>query len=164
MTTDDKEPNPDVLEHRPGSQPFKFTVINLADVRMRHGIPVRTARQCLHHSLVFNQEQRRVWCEECEKTLDNFDAFMVCVLNYTAMVKAAEHDQEKAAEALAATLVRRAAKAMDRSWGKGWAIRCVHCGGGLLPEDYGEYCFAPYGSREEELKRRETIKTLRPRA
>jgi Zn finger protein HypA/HybF involved in hydrogenase expression len=141
-----------------GSRPFGAEVIDLDGVRIQHGMPVyRKGGSCQHHHLAYNPGERRVWCEDCERTIESFDAFMVVVKSFQAMARAARHNMEKADAALKATINRRAAKEVDRAWsGRGMAILCPHCQGGLLPEDFvggGALC-----SRDIELARRKRAK------
>ena len=117
-------------------KPFSAEVIDLAGIRVEWGRPASFTKRCDHRSLVFNRDERRVWCKDCERTLDGFDAFMVLNAGFTKIVQAANHKLAKAEEALTSTLVRRAAKEIDRTWRSKLAPMCPHCRQGLLPEDF----------------------------
>lgn len=119
--------NPDVVQ--------SASVISLADVRVSRGWS-RTGKACAHKSLVYSAQDRRVECSACDQPVDAFDAFMVLTLHFEAMERAAKQRDYKARQGLAATLVRRAAKALDKAWGRKMAPCCPHCRGGLLPEDF----------------------------
>jgi hypothetical protein len=77
---------------------------------------------------------------------------MIVVRMFQKMLMELRAKRVKADEAMASTLIRRAAKSMDRTWGHKMAPLCPHCHGGLLPEDFengGSAC-----SRELEVARR----------
>jgi len=134
---DEDKPKPfDVpLENRPDSQPFGAPVVDFAGVRIAHGMRKFHHRVCKHNRLVYSTNERRVWCEACERTIDAFDAFMSLTNNFQQMKLAAEFEQKQAREALGMHLVRRAAKNVDRTWGAGMAPACPHCGKGILAHD-----------------------------
>lgn len=60
---------------------------------------------------------------------------MTMANNFHQMVLAAEGDRRRAREALESHLVRRAAKAVDRTWSSKMAPACPHCGRGILAHD-----------------------------
>lgn len=130
-------------------------VIDLAGIRVQWGLPkVRAPHACRHVNLTYSSEQRRVWCKDCERTIENFDAFMVLVNGHREMVADARHKSAQAAVAMTATIHRRATKAIDRIWsGHVMAICCPHCQGGLLPEDFADGIGSQI-SREFEIARR----------
>jgi hypothetical protein len=143
---------------REDATPYSAVVIDLAGIRIQWGMPkYKPGGACPHRSLTYSQNERRVWCRDCERTIDNFDAFMVFVHGFQDMERDAKTKIEKADDALKATINRRAAKQIDRAWsGHGMAILCPHCDGGLLPEDFvngGAEC-----SRDIELARRARAK------
>ena len=137
MSADDDKPKPfDVpLENRNDCEPFGSPVIDFAGVRVAQGMRKFHHRQCEHNSLVYNVSERRIWCETCERTIESFDAFMSLANQFHAMVRAAEYERRQARDALGAVLVRRAAKAIDRVWGRGMAMQCPHCHNGILAHD-----------------------------
>ena len=154
-----RDPEDDELVPRPDCQPFRAHVIDLAGVRVRWGLPPARKPTCDHTALVYNQQERRVWCENCRRGIENFDAFMAVVHHFEKMEHDAQRKIDKANEALKAQIHRRATKAVDKAWSRqgGMAISCPHCQGGLLPEDFTEGRFA-LRSRELELARREKNK------
>lgn len=121
-----------------GSTPFGATVIDLAEVRIRFGISDRKAgAPCEHKRMIYSVSERRVWCEDCDRTIDSFDGFMSIVTHFQAMTSAWKDKVRKADEALKAVIGRRAAKIIDKAWsGNEMAICCPHCRTGLLPEDF----------------------------
>ena len=118
---------------------YHHVVIDLDKVRVALGWP-RTPRhlRCQHLSMVYSTEERRVWCKDCESTIDTFDAWLVLIQNFEGMMRDVRSRLAKAAEALAAVVIRRAAKELDRSWGQKMAPCCPHCRRGLLPEDFAD--------------------------
>lgn len=143
----------DPIDPRPDATPLWAEVVDLAEVRVQFGLPRNRHDRCPHRRLTYNVEDRRVWCQDCERSIDSFDAFMVLVRNFAAMERAARAKMEKAEEARDAHLGRRAAKELDRAWsGRQMAVACPHCRGGLLPEDFDRGVAAT--SREIELARR----------
>lgn len=111
-------------------------VIDLAGIRLERGRPPYGAKPCEHARLVFDAGDRRVWCQDCERSIDNFDAFMVLATKFRKMVADVRQMNHQAEQARAATLVRRAAKEIDTIWGRKMAFGCPHCSEGLLPEDF----------------------------
>lgn len=137
----------------PDATPFSKPVIDLGDMRIAYGRPRYPAKICKHNHLVYSTEERRVWCRDCERTVDNFDAFMVLSNSLHGMVTRLKRRLEQAEEAKQAYIHRKAAKEMDLAWGRKNAVGCPHCGRGLLPEDIadGGCCQT---SRDIELARR----------
>ena len=149
-----KPENP--IDPRPDSTPRWAEVIDLAEVRVEFGLPRNRHERCAHRSLTYNVEERRVWCRDCERSIDGFDAFMVLVRNFAAMEQAARAKMTQAEEAKSAHIGRRAAKKLDQAWsGQQMAVGCPHCNGGLLPEDFEHVGMR---SRELELARRARLK------
>ncbi|NEI70981.1 hypothetical protein GR212_15480 [Rhizobium lusitanum] len=153
---DDHRNNP--IEENPGSTPYSSPVIDFAQVRVAFGLPKFHNKICRHRRLTYNPSERRVWCQDCESTVDNFDAFMTITSHFHDMERAAQAKLTRAAEAEKATLVKKATKNIDRAWNRQrpMAICCTHCGGGLLPEDYESGGSAV--SRDIELARRKRLK------
>lgn len=122
----------------PMATPFGSPVIDLAEVRIRFGRADRKVGiPCAHKNLTYSREERRVWCDDCERTVDTFDALMTVAAHFHKMEYAAQAKMHRATEALKATVTRRAAKVIDKAWsGNQMAIACPHCRTGLLPEDF----------------------------
>lgn len=132
------------------------SVISLADVRVSRGWS-RPSKVCEHKSLVFSSNDRRIECKDCDQPIESFDAFMTLVRHFDSMEAAARGAQRKAEEGLAAVVVRRAAKALDKAWGRQTAPCCPHCKTGLLPEDFANGAGMTFG-RDYELARRQRAK------
>lgn len=148
------EPIDPPLVAREDAQPFRAEVIDLDGIRIRWGRPIPGARKCEHKHMVYCQDERRVWCENCKRTIDNFDALMVVVYHLENMQREANAKLRAAEEAARHAARLRAVKALDRAWsGNVAAVGCPHCGGGLLPEDFVNGGFSST-SREIEIARR----------
>lgn len=111
-------------------------VIDLAEVRVSRGWT--KGKVCEHLSLVYSTKERRIECKHCDQPVDGFDAFMVLCRRYDDMEAAARRREHRTKEALAAVVIRRAAKAIDKAWGRKMAPLCRCCRRGILPEDFSE--------------------------
>lgn len=111
-------------------------VVDFGDIRVSRGLSRRPYSGCNHLNLVYDQRERRVWCEDCETDVEPFDAFMGLVERHsTANAKLIEM-QEEAHEASKFSLISRAAKAIDRHWrSRKMVPACPHCNAGIWPED-----------------------------
>ena len=145
--------DPDALEVRVDCTHFGAEIIDLDGVRIQFGVRKARGSRCEHRNMLYSREESRVWCKDCDRTIENFDAFMTLVTHFQDMSRAARRKMEKADEAEKASINRRAAKEIDRAWsGNCMAISCPHCAGGLLPEDFERG--VGQRSREMELARR----------
>ncbi len=156
MSESPKDPPLEVL---PDGGRYVSQVVDLASVRIRVGRTPFKAKICEHRSLLYSPSERRVWCEDCERTIDNFDAFLIFTRKFEQMLREARHKRHKmqaADEAMKSSVRRRATKELDRAWGK-MAVSCPHCHGGLVPEDFA--AGTSMCSREIELARRAKIKS-----
>lgn len=141
------------IDPTPDSQPRVAEVIDLDGVRIQWGLPRGPwLSRCKHQNLTYSSEEHRVWCQDCKRTIENFDAFMVLVNRFQRMEADARSKIAKANEAMAATVIRRAAKAVDKAWMGDRAIGCPHCQGGILADDFANGTVLM--SREYELARR----------
>lgn len=121
-------------------EPMEFSagvkVVSLADVRVARG-QTRVPRQtCRHSNMVYDERERRIWCEDCESDVDVFDAYVRLIECHDSAWKKIERAWKEAKEACDFQLRSRAAKYMDKIWrGRRMVPNCPHCGEGLLPED-----------------------------
>ena len=149
---DDKDPPIEPQEFLSG-----LKVVDFGDLRVARGLSRRPFSSCHHFSLVYDKSERRIWCRDCEKNVDPFDAFESIAINMNRAIKQYECIRDEAIAAKDHNLHLIAAKNIEKAWrGKTMAIGCRHCGGGLLPED-----FVPIGSMcsaEIERMRRKTKK------
>lgn len=157
MSDDQKDHLSNPIVDYEGQTPFGSPVIDLAEMRIAFGRAKDFKKVCSHRRLTYDPKERRVWCQECESTIDNFDAFMTLASHWHEMERAARAKLARAAETEKATLVKRAAKNLDRHWNcrHPMAVSCPHCQGGLLPEDFQSGGTAV--SRDIELARRARV-------
>lgn len=127
------------LEVLPDGGSYVGVVVDLDSVRIRTGRTPRGLKTCQHKHMIYNQTERRIWCEDCERTIDNFDAFQTFTRHFKAMEREAGHKLRIAQEALAGAARLRATKELDRLWsGRRMAPCCPHCNRGLIPEDFAD--------------------------
>jgi hypothetical protein len=115
MSESSKDPP---LEVPPDGGCYLSEVVDLASVRIRLGRMPFKAKVCEHRSLLYSPTERRVWCEDCERTVDNFDAFLIFTRKFEEMLSEARHKMQVADEAMKSSVRRRATKQLDRAWGK----------------------------------------------
>lgn len=113
------------------------TVIDIGDVRVARGLSRRHHSSCPHRQMVYDQKERRVWCRDCERDVEPFDAFLRLVEGYSAALDKVKNREQVVAEAEAFTIRSIAAKEMDKAWRSRNSVpACPHCGLGLFPEDF----------------------------
>jgi hypothetical protein len=156
VSDDDKRPFDTPLESVPTSTPYSSPVIDFGDIRIAHGLTRHPYRVCEHKGLTYSTHERRVWCSDCERTIDGFDAFMVVVNHFHTMERAARSALARAKEAEGKTLVRRAAKWLDRVWGRKMLPVCPRCGRGITPEEMLQ-CGQVSLEYEAMRRKRETV-------
>jgi hypothetical protein len=139
---------------------YDHVVVDLDKVRVALGWP-RTPRhrRCKHQSMVYSTEQRRVWCKDCESTIETFDAWLVLIRNFEGMMRDVRGKLAKASAALSAVVIRRAAKEIDRTWGQKMAPCCPHCRRGLLPEDFANGASSATSAEFERARRKRAMET-----
>ncbi len=130
------------------------TVVDIGDYRVARGLSRRAFSSCPHKKLVYDAQERRIWCKDCEKDVEAFDAFQGIVENFSAQVKVLQRREQKVKEAEDHSLISVAAKVMDTAWRKLKRIPCCpHCRTGLMPEDF-KHGIIHWTSKEFELARR----------
>lgn len=142
-----------IIPHETGGG-YVATVIDLAGIRIQRGhSKIPRGGTCPHKAMTYDPRDRRVWCKDCERTIDNFDAFAILAANFEAMERQVKSKLSEANAAMQSAVRRRATKAIDHAWsGNVMAICCPHCRGGLLPEDF--LSGGMRTSRELEMARR----------
>ena len=120
------------IDEQPYIQP---QVIDLGAVRVARGLSRRVYPACKHRQLRYDSADRRVWCADCETTLESFDAFMVFVDNFQAITDAARRRLDEANAAREAVIHRIAAREVEATWRGKMAVTCPHCHRGILPGD-----------------------------
>lgn len=122
-------------------EPIDFSygvrVIDFGEARVARGLARRTPSTCKHAKMTYSEPERRVWCDDCKSTVDNFDAFKVIVEGYAAAMSRLNRIREEVAEAEKHVLHLIAAKNLEKIWRGGRLTpQCPHCRGGLLPDDF----------------------------
>lgn len=112
-------------------------VVDIGDVRVARGLTRRHHSSCPHHRLMYDDRERRVWCKDCERDVESFDAFKIIVENLDKAIKSVERREKAITEAEQFKLRTLAAKAMDQAWRSTKMVpACPNCGGGLFPEQF----------------------------
>lgn len=125
----------------PPIQPLDYvggvTVVDIGDLRIARGMSRRPHTICTHRHLRYDGQERRVWCADCETTIDGFDAFRILVERYDDACKTISA-REKTVKEIETFQVRgRAAKALESAWRSRTMLPvCPHCRNGLFPEDF----------------------------
>lgn len=147
-----KIPNPPDAPIIPQEFVGGVTVVDIGDIRVARGLSRRPFRGCHHWALTYDERERRIWCNDCETTIDAFDGFLSLVSQFDRAAKNAKAAAAEIADAKAHNLVKIAAKKMDDHWRKRRTIpTCPHCHAGLMPEDASKMGRM---SRELEMARR----------
>lgn len=133
MADDDKR-DPPIVE--PGFI-HGLTVVDFGDYRVSRGLTRRPYSACQHHRLVYDGNERRIWCKDCERDVEPFDAFRLFCENAHAVSAALDRRAKEVAEAENHALISLAAKNIDKVWRKRDMIPCCpSCSAGLFPEDF----------------------------
>lgn len=128
---------------------YGSTVVDIGDLRVARGLTRRPISTCKHSRLVYDQTERRVYCEDCERDIEPFDAFLQLVERHHHLQAKAERIRREAEH----TITSRAAKRMDEAWrSHKMAPCCPHCKAVILPQDVVDG--VSMTNKEWELKRR----------
>jgi hypothetical protein len=74
---------------------------------------------CTRRKLVYDFQERRVWCQDCEQAVEPFDAFVILVEHFAAAERSLTQRRVAIAEAEAERLVLLAARQIDQEWHAG---------------------------------------------
>lgn len=112
-------------------------VVDIGDLRVARGMTRRPKSSCKHLRLVYDEKERRIYCEDCRTDVPAFDAFVGLVERWKENMDAAQRLLDDAREANAFAARGLAAKELDRAWRKKTMVpSCPHCRNGLFPEDF----------------------------
>lgn len=129
---DKKTPPIDETDFRGG-----VTVIDIGDVRVARGISRRPYSVCRHARLIYDGNERRIWCKDCEQDIEPFDGFKIIAEQAQAFSDAMDRREQAVEKAEGHALISRAAKAVDDAWRRrNIAPCCPHCSQPILPEDF----------------------------
>lgn len=126
----------DKLEPMDVDDGYVATVVDLAGFRIQAGRPPAKSTPCQHKNMIYSMQERRVWCEDCNRTIDNFDALKQVIIELDNMMSEARSKLAQADAALRSSVRRRASKELDRAWSGSMVPCCPHCRRGLLPDDF----------------------------
>lgn len=126
-----KDPPIEPLPYRAG-----VTIIDIGDVRVLRGMSRRPHSACQHRRLHYDPSERRIWCADCERDLEGFDAFQTLAEQCHEFYAQNKRRAEELAKAEQFQARSRAVKALDHVWrSRSMVPCCPHCHRGLLPED-----------------------------
>ncbi|UYO50310.1 hypothetical protein KQX64_06970 [Rhodopseudomonas palustris] len=112
-------------------------VVDIGDIRVARGLSRRPYSVCSHRRLVYDRNERRIWCKDCECDVEAFDALVLVTEQYGRALRGLNDREKRIAEAEAAALRTIAAQVIDKVWRTRKMVPvCAECGGGLLPEDF----------------------------
>jgi Zn finger protein HypA/HybF involved in hydrogenase expression len=132
VTTDKRDP-----PIEPQSFLGGVTVVDIGDIRVARGLTRRHHTSCRHARMTYDPKERRVWCPDCEKDVEPFDAFEILVSQFSAATRKLEAREKKLLEAEQFQIRSLAAKAIDEAWrSRNMVPACPHCNHGLFPEDF----------------------------
>jgi hypothetical protein len=115
------------------------TVVDIGDVRVARGLSRRHFSACPHRKLIYDGQERRIWCKDCENDVEPFDAFKSLVEHHHAALKKIEAREARLVEAERFQIRALATKAIDAVWRRRKVVPiCPHCKSGLFPEDFSK--------------------------
>ena len=111
-------------------------VVDIGDLRIARGMTRRPVSTCKHLRMVYDTQERRIYCEDCESDVDPFDAYLILVHEWDRAVSRLERERAELEAAKDHHVRSRAAKAMDDEWRRRNTVpACPHCKAGIFPED-----------------------------
>jgi len=155
MTDEPKDPPIKEMDFVGGT-----TVIDIGDHRIARGLSRRPHTVCRHIGMVYDPRERRIWCTDCERNLDPFDAFELLVDAWHKNTRKLDKRREELAEAESKSLVSLAARGLDKIWRKRLQLpACPSCGEGLFPEDFKHGVTRTVSRQLAYAKRRASLPT-----
>ena len=130
-------------------------VVDIGDYRVARGFSRRAFSTCPHRNMAYDSSERRIWCKDCERDVEPFDAFTMIVGQLHTAHLRLEQRKREIEDAEKHSLRSLAAKAVDKVWRKrGMVPACPACGHGLLPEDFKHGVPSMLSREFAEAKRR----------
>lgn len=118
---------------------YGVKVVQIEDLRVARGLTRRPISSCSHQKLVYDNNERRIWCSDCETEVEAFDAFEGLVSRLSAANGRLKSRETALAQAEQFQARSRAAKVMDEAWrSTKTAPLCPHCNTAILPEDVAD--------------------------
>jgi hypothetical protein len=116
---------------------FGVTVVDIGDIRVSRGLTRRPSSSCRHKQLRYDPRERRIWCADCEKDVDSFDAFKLLTEQYHSALEGLKQRQARLVEAEMFQVRLIATKTIEKAWrSKSMVPACPSCQNGLFPEDF----------------------------
>src|SRR3954471_13728802 len=104
----------------PPIEPQEFlsgvTVVDIGDIRVARGLSRRPSSSCKHMQLNYDSIERRIWCADCEKNIEAFDAFEQIVGQFTAASRKIDLRVSQLKEAENFQVRTLAARNIDLAW------------------------------------------------
>lgn len=114
-----------------------LSVIHIEDLRVSRGLTRRPRSSCKHVNLTYDMNERRIYCHDCERDIDPFDAFTYLCERWDSANKKLAAREEEFLRLKESNLISVASKRLDKEFRKQHTCpACPHCGAGLLPEDF----------------------------
>lgn len=136
-------------------------VVQIDGYRIARGKAKREFSACKHLNIVYDMQERRIWCENCRSDVEPFDALVGLAEHWDRVTKNLERRRKEALEAESNNLISRASKVIDEAWrSRKMAPMCPHCSAALLPDDF--VSGVSMCSKELEIARRKRGKTHAP--
>jgi hypothetical protein len=111
-------------------------IVQIEDIRIARGLTRRPLSSCKHRQLVYDDQERRIWCKDCESEIESFDAFIQLCAVFQKASANIDRRREELAEVEKFQIRSRAAKVMDEAWRSHATVPlCPHCQEAILPED-----------------------------
>lgn len=133
-------------------------VVDIGDLRVARGMTRRPTTICRHVQLYYDHTERRIWCPDCEATVEPFDAFKQLVEQYDSSLKSLKRRADAVEQAEKHSLISLASKALDKVWRKrGMVPACPACGQGLFPEDFKNGIPTRLGREYAEAQRKRRL-------
>ncbi len=135
-----------------------LTVVDIGDYRVSRGMTRRPFTGCHHHGLTYDKSERRIWCRDCERDVEPFDAFVGLAESYDRVRKSMIREREEIREAAKFNVRSLAAKAIDKEWRARKTVPiCPHCHSGLFPEDFKNGIATAGREDAEAMRKRENV-------
>lgn len=114
-------------------------VVDIGDIRVSRGLSRHRYESCQHKNTVYDEKERRIYCQDCEKGIHPFDAFVKIVKWHAQAVAKINSERKQVEESLEFSIRSRAAKNIDIEWrAKNTCPACPSCSEALLPEDFAD--------------------------
>ncbi|MCB4862938.1 hypothetical protein K7W03_25480 [Sphingobium sp. PNB] len=131
---------------------YGLKVVDIGDIRVARGLSRRPHSSCGHRAMAYDQNERRIWCKDCETDVDPFDAFLIICQHFHKASDRLKRERKAIEEAQGHNIIRIAAKQMDEHFRrKNMVPACPHCHAGIFPEDVPK--MGSVNRRWEEAKR-----------